>query len=327
MRGAQRRDGPPELAIVGAGRVGSALALVSLLRGLVRSDQVVLYDTCPGKAQAVAADLGVAARTAFGHPGLPGWAPMGFPWSYLRGASDEAILHNAKVVVVCAGYSPSPGFPGPDLEAANRAVGRSLGEILAREAPGTTVLVSTSPSLAVAAELLDASGFPRERVIATGPVLDEQRVRSWLAHRLEVHPAAVELFALGGECEALSFDLDRATVDGQPLLGLMERSEIQSAVYESLVMQAELSLAGGSASFSAALGLYTMLDYMRRPEGWRSCCGFMAQGEFGVSGGFVAMPARVDMSGLREILAPSPWDEGVRAIEASAAANRPSSAK
>lgn len=177
-----------KVGIIGAGSVGSATAFALIMRGVAR--KVVLIDMNEKKAQAEAMDIAHAAPFAFANK---------------IKAGTYKDLEGCEVVIITAGANQKPGETRIDLLGRNVKIFESIIPEIVKAAPETTLLITSNPADIMTEVALKLSGFPRERVIGSGTVLDTSRFRTLLGYHLGVSPKSIHANVLGehGDSEVL----------------------------------------------------------------------------------------------------------------------------
>ena len=163
-----------KVGIIGAGSVGSATAFALIMRGVAR--KVVLIDANEKKAQAEAMDIAHAA-------------PFAYANKVKTGTYED--LKGAEVVIVTAGANQKPGETRIDLLGRNAKIFESIIPQVAKYAPDTILLITSNPADIMTEVAIKLSGFPRERVIGSGTVLDTSRFRTLLGYHLGVSPKSI----------------------------------------------------------------------------------------------------------------------------------------
>ena len=167
-------------AIVGCGFVGASIAFRFLQQGTF--SHLVLIDANTAKAEGEAFDLS---------DGLPYGAAM----EITAGGYDD--ITDCALVVITAGVNQKPGETRLELIGRNAAILRSImAEITARDFKGTLLVVS-NPVDVLTYTAYKLSGYPRERVIGSGTVLDTARFKQLLGRELEVDSRNVHAFIMG----------------------------------------------------------------------------------------------------------------------------------
>ena len=177
-----------KVGIIGAGSVGSATAFALVMRGVAR--KVVLIDANEQRAMAEAMDIAHATPFAYANKVKCG---------------TYKDLEGAEVVIVTAGANQKPGETRIDLLGRNVKIFESIIPQVVAAAPNTTLLITANPADIMTEVALRLSGFPRERVIGSGTVLDTSRFRTLLGYHLGVSPKSIHANVLGehGDSEVL----------------------------------------------------------------------------------------------------------------------------
>ncbi|HEX5452031.1 MAG TPA: malate dehydrogenase, partial [Candidatus Limnocylindrales bacterium] len=171
-----------KVTVVGAGNVGATAAQRIAEAGLA---DVVLIDIVEGLPQGKGLDLAEAAP-AVGHD------------ARVIGTNDYADSAGSDIVVVTSGIARKPGMSRDDLLSTNAGIVRSVAQAVAQHSPDTILIIVTNPLDAMCHVAMEASGFPRERVIGMAGVLDSARFRTFIAMELGVSVEDTHAFVLGG---------------------------------------------------------------------------------------------------------------------------------
>ena len=172
----------PKVTVIGAGNVGATTAQRIAESGLA---DAVLVDIVEGLPQGKALDL-LEAAPVLGHD------------MQVTGTNDYADTAGSDVIVVTSGLARQPGMSRDDLLAKNAGIVRSVVSQAAKVSPNAILIIVTNPLDAMCHVAMEASGFPRERVIGMAGVLDTARFRTFLAQELGVSVTNVSAFVLGG---------------------------------------------------------------------------------------------------------------------------------
>lgn len=177
-----------KVGIIGAGGVGSATAFALVMRGVAR--KVVLIDQNKARAEAEAADIAHATPFAYA--------------SKIK-AGDYSDLNGAEVVIITAGANQKPGEPRTALLERNVRIFESIIPQVAKYAPDSILLIASNPVDIMTSVAIKLSGFPKERVIGSGTVLDSARFKTLLGYYLGVSPMSIHAYVLGehGDSEVL----------------------------------------------------------------------------------------------------------------------------
>ena len=232
-----------KVGIIGAGSVGSATAFALVMKGVAR--KVVLIDANETKAQAEAMDIAHAA-------------PFAYANKIKAGTYDD--LKGCEIVIVTAGANQRPGETRIDLLGRNVKIFESIIPQIAKAAPETTLLITANPADIMTEVALKLSGFPKERVIGSGTVLDTSRFRTLLGYYLGISPQSIHANVLGehGDSEVLVWSAsDAGTVSLDKIaqdMGKPFTAEVKAQIDDGVRNAAYKIIDGKGATFYGIAG-------------------------------------------------------------------------
>jgi malate dehydrogenase len=159
-----------KVTVVGAGNVGATL--VQRLAETHLAD-VVMVDVAEGVPQGKGLDLSEAGPV------------LGYDVK-ITGSNGYDETTGSDIIVITAGLARKPGMSRDDLLAANGDIVKKVAAETGRRSPEAVMIVVTNPMDVMAYVAMKASGFPKERVIGMGGVLDSARFRTFIARELGV---------------------------------------------------------------------------------------------------------------------------------------------
>jgi malate dehydrogenase len=297
-----------KVTVVGAGNVGATTAQRIIETGLA---DVCLIDIVPGLPQGKALDLQEAAPV------------VGYDVE-ICGTNDYADTAGAKVAIITSGLARQPGMSRDDLLAKNAAIVRSVTEQIVAVSPDSIIIVVTNPLDAMCHVAMQASGFPRERVIGMAGVLDSARFRSFIAQELSVSVRDVRAFVLGGHGDTMVPLPRYSTVGGVPITELLSAERIEQLVERTRNGGAEVValLKTGSAYYAPAASIVEMVESILFDRKRVLPCAYYLQGEFKTDGLFVGVPVVLGAGGAERIFEIELTADEQVAFNASAASVR-----
>jgi malate dehydrogenase len=178
----------------------------------------------------------------------------------------------------------------------------------------------TNPLDAMVHVALEASGFPRERVIGMAGVLDGARFRSFIAQDLGVSASDVSAFVLGGHGDTMVPVPRYSTVAGIPLPELMKPERIEELVQRTRAGGAEIVtlLKTGSAFYAPASSVFHMVDSILNDRKRVLACAVLLRGEYGLDGLVVGVPLVLGAAGAERIIEVALTEEEKTALMVSA---------
>ena len=210
-----------KVVIVGAGLVGSTAAYALMIDG--SAGEIAIVDVCKEKAEGHAMDISHGMEFV--------------PHAKIHACDDYSACKDADIIVICAGVGRKPGQSRLDLIHNNTGI---LKEIISRikEVNKDCILIIVSNPVDVLTYLaIKESGFPANKVIGTGTMLDTARFKFLLSEHFKVNPAKVDAFVLGEHGAAAFPWLSHAKIDGKQIIedvsGVFDRTKnVASEVIE-----------------------------------------------------------------------------------------------
>jgi len=256
------------VAVIGVGRIGGEIAFVSAIEGLV--DDLVLYDVNLPLVAAQVLDI----------------RDCGLDISV---SSDTAAIRDADICIYAAGVSRSPTVKTrADLLGVNLPIARSCLPLL--EGFSGILVTVANPMDMMNYFFAENAGIPRERCIGFGGQLDSARFRRILNEKGMAGPAMV----LGehGEHQVPLFHPLRNPADTPA------REEILATLRGASM---EIIKGKGGTIFGPAWHLTRLIKAVLEGGNGPIPCSCMVDGEYGLSGCSLGVPARLGREGILEI--------------------------
>jgi malate dehydrogenase len=277
-----------KITVVGAGNVGATIAHELAQRDYA---DLVLVDVQEGLPEGKALDLAQAG------------AVSGYDTT-LAGANDYEETGGSDIIVITSGLPRKPDMSREELLEANREIVGDVCRQVAERSPDAVVVVVTNPLDAMCHVALQATGFPRQRVIGMAGILDSARLRTFLAAEVGVSTAEVSGLVLGGHGDTMVPVLSSAHVAGTPIRRLIAAERLEEIVQRTRDGGAEVVelLGSGSAFYAPAAAVVEMVDAVLLDRKRLLPCTALCQGEYGINNLFVGVPVKLGMEGVEEIV-------------------------
>src|SRR6516225_3718059 len=277
-----------KITVIGAGFVGS-----TLVQRLAERDyaDVVMFDIIPNMPQGKALDM-LQAGPVLGYDSL------------VTGTNGYADTANSDIVVITSGFPRKPGMSRDDLVKKNQEIISQVTREVTKYSPGCILIMVTNPLDAMAQLAFHISGFPRNRVIGMAGVLDTARFRTFIAQELNVSVRDVQAYVLGGHGDTMVPLSRMCTVAGVPISEMIPAERIEQIVQRTRDGGAEIVklLGTGSAYFAPSASVLQMVDSILLDKKMIMPCAVFLQGEYGIHGLFVGVPAKLGVQGLEQIV-------------------------
>src|SRR6202166_3521582 len=291
-----------KVTIVGSGNVGATAAHWIASKELA---DVVLIDIIEGVPQGKGLDLLEAM-------------PIEKRDSYITGTNDYKDTANSDIVVITAGIPRKPGMSRDDLLNTNYKIMSSVVGEVVKHSPNCILIIVSNPLDAMAQAAYKLSGFPRERVIGMAGVLDSARFRAFIAAELKVSVENVTAFVLGGHGDTMVPLPRYSTVAGIPITELIEKTKLEALVQRTRDGGAEIVkyLKTGSAYYARCAADTVIVKDKEKIVP----CAADLQGEYGITGLYVGVPANLGSKGIEQIIEIKLTAEEKAGLDKSAAA-------
>ncbi|MBC7328122.1 malate dehydrogenase [bacterium] len=291
-----------KIAIIGAGRVGASLAFALQMKGVGR--EIILLDVREELAKGEAEDLLQGTSTAY---------PQKF-------SSDRKDAREADVFVVTAGARREPNESRLSLIQRNLAIFREvLAEIKELKKENSILLVISNPVDVLTYFAHKESGFPKERIIGLGTLLDTLRLRAYLATTLRVDPRDVQAMVLGEHGDSMVFPFSIASIGGVPLSAYPGVDEVMLRGIGERVRKAgaEMIRLKGGAGTAVALAGLKVIESIERDSRSVMPLSVYLEGEMGFEDVCLSLPCVVGKNGIEDIIQPPLNEDELQALSQS----------
>jgi malate dehydrogenase len=257
------------LSVMGVGKVGGEVAFLAAALGLV--DEINLYDTYTPLLDAQILDLC--------HTGLD-----------ITVTRDPRLIADADIFVFAAGVPRTPEIrTRADLLEANIPVADICSKYLGGF--GGVLITVTNPMDANNYYICKKSGLAREQCIGFGGMLDAARFARLLAEE-----------GISGEAWVLGEHGEHQVPVFSALAEVVEVAKREKILSRMRTASMEVIRGKGGTVFGPAYHIVTLMRAIIRDEQAILPCSCVLEGEYGISGCSLGVPARIGKGGVREIL-------------------------
>lgn len=297
-----------KVAVIGCGFVGSASAFSLMQSGLF--SEMVLLDADKNKADGEAMDIS---------HGIPFARPM----KIYAGDYDDIV--DAAIIVITAGAGQKPGETRLDLVHKNVSIFKSIiPEIAKRDCKGILLVVS-NPVDILTYTALKLSGFPENRVIGSGTVLDTARLKYQLSNHLEVDSRSVHAFIVGEHGDSEIAAWSSANISGIAInefcemRGHYEHDKSTELIAEKVKNSAyEIIEKKKATYYGIAMAVKRICEVIVRDEKSILSISSMMHGEYGINDVVLSMPAIIGKNGVETRVPISLDDKEIEKLKESA---------
>src|SRR5712672_3086228 len=299
-----------KIGIIGAGAVGAACAMATVMKGC--ASELVLVNRGRERAKGMATDMGYGA-------------PLSSTTKVTDG--DYSDLAGASLVMVTAGVNEKSGGATDRndplgrlrLLDKNAEIYREVVPQINEAARDAVLLVVTDPPDPLAYLTRELAGH--DRVLSTGTLLDSLRFRVHLGRKLKVAPTNVEAQVLGEHGTSQIFQWSGVRIGGVPIsdalgqCGLPHDDDFRATI-EKEVRYANITIIEGIGASQYGIGMVCarIAEIVLRDER-----AVIPIGSFNPAYGVtLSLPSVVGRAGVERILEPVMSDEEKQALRRSA---------
>ena len=273
-------------AMIGCGFVGSSSVFALMQSGIF--SEMVMIDVNREKAEGEAMDIA---------HGLPFARPI----RLYAGTYDDIV--DAAIIIITAGANQKPDETRLDLIHKNVEIYKTIiPEIAKRNCEGMLLIVS-NPVDILTYTALKLSGFPENRVLGSGTVLDTARLKYLIGEHLKVDNRSVHAFIIGEHGDSELAAWSNANVSGVRL-DLSEDKiyeEVKNSAYEIIQRKQ-------ATYYGIAMAVKRICECIIRNEQSILPVSSMMHGIYGMEDVVISMPAIVGKDGV-EAVVPIELDE------------------
>jgi len=285
---------PNKIAVIGAGGVGATTAYALMVQGV--GSEIVLIDVNKDKAEGEAMDLRHGASFV---------NPVDIY------AGDYEDLADAKLIVITAGVAQKAGETRLDLIKKNTGIFKNIVSSITEYNQDGILLVVTNPVDILTYLTYKLSGFPANRVIGSGTVLDSSRFRSLLSKNCGVAASNVHGYIIGehGDSEVPVWSLTNIAgtkienycpickKDCKDKDHSLEEisSQVKNAAYEIIEKK-------GATFYAVALAVSRIARAILRDENAVLTVSSLMEGYYGVEEMSLSLPTLINSNGIERVL-------------------------
>ena len=271
-----------KVVLVGTGFVGMSMAYALENQGGV--NELVLIDVLKDKAEGEAMDLchGIAMS--------PGRMVI------KSGNYDEC--KDANIVVITAGLAQKPGGQTRlELAQTNAGIMKDITEKVVASGFKGIFIIATNPVDLMTYVVQKVSGFPHEKVIGSGTVLDTSRLRYLIGDRLDVSPKNVHAYIMGEHGDSSFVAWSHSYVGCKPLKDILSERGESDTILDDIYTEVQQA-----TYYGIGLGLAKLVKVILNNGNEILTVSTYIDGNYNHSGMYIGVPAILSENGVKDIL-------------------------
>lgn len=297
-----------KISIIGAGFVGSASAYALMIQSL--ASEIVIVDIDKDKAEGEAMDLAHGAS---------------FVKSVNVISGDYEDTKDSDIVVITAGIGQKPGETRLDIINKNLKVFNQIVPEIVKYSPNSILLVVSNPVDILTHITYKLSGFPKNRVIGSGTVLDTSRLKYMLGDHFNLDAKSINTYIIGehGDSEITAWSL--TDIAGMPISPYCSDvcgecdTELKQEIPEKVKNAAyEIINRKGYTNYAIGLSVARIVEAILRDENSILPVSSLFEGQYGISDIHLAIPTIINRDGAKKVLEMPLNEEEVKKLKESA---------
>ena len=222
-------------------------------------------------------------------------------------AGDYDECKDANIVVITAGVAQKPGETRLDLVKTNAKIIKEVTENVVKSGFKGIFLIASNPVDVMTYVVGKVSGFPTNKVIGSGTVLDTARLRFLVAEHLNVSSKNVHAYIMGEHGDSSFVPWSKSYIGCKPLKDIIEEKREPENVLENIYKQVqqeayEIINKKKATYYGIGMGLTKIIKAILNDEHEILTVSTYLNGEYGKNDIFIGVPAIVNASGIQEIL-------------------------
>ena len=275
------------ITIVGAGKVGGAVALFSALRKL--SNEILLLDIVQGLPQGEAMDL----NHMLSEQGID---------VTIRGSNDYSEMKGSDIVVVVAGSGRKPGMTRMDLLKINASIVKGVVENIKKYANDSMIVPVTNPLDPMTYLTYKVSGFEKNRIFGMGNMLDLSRFKQFIHEATGFSRDSIRSLVIGEHGENMLPLARYSSVEGIPLTSLLPKQKIEEIVQNTRQVAAKVIELKGATVHAPGNAISSIIEAVVRDTKQVIPVSTYLDGEYGYSDVSIGVPAVIGKNGVEKII-------------------------
>lgn len=297
-----------KIGIIGAGNVGSHLALQFAIQGL--ADEVVFYDINHDKAMGEALDLSDAVSYQ--------------PHHFEAYAGTIADMKDADIMINASGKPRLPGQTRLDMMDGAIETTKELIPLIQNSGFDGIIISISNPCDIIAEYLQYKLDWPKEKVIGSGTALDSARLQMQLSTQLKINRRSLTAYLLGEHGDSSMIPWSHVLIAGKPIDQLLaEKPELyrmddKDTILEKVHKEGYIeNTTKGCTEFGVTSATAELVRAIYHNEHKILPCSVYLDGPYGIKDSFASVPVKIGKDGVEDIIEIRLTEEEMKEFHAS----------
>ncbi|MGV8107669.1 MAG: malate dehydrogenase [Nitrososphaerota archaeon] len=275
-----------KISVIGAGRVGSSVALNCSLREL---GDTLLLDIVEGLPQGEAMDI----NHQLAERGIDCIA---------QGSNNYEDMRGSDFVIVVAGVGRKPGMTRMDLLKTNADIIVEVCDKIKSYAPNSKIIVVTNPLDPLTYLVLKSLGGKRTQIMGMGGMLDLSRFKEHISTITGISRNSVQAMVISEHGENMLPLVRFSSLSGIPLTEFISAEQSEDLVNKTKKIAAEVISLKGATVYAPGNAVSTMVESIVKNKKTILPVSALLEGEYGYHDVCIGVPCVLGHDGAEKII-------------------------
>lgn len=217
-------------------------------------------------------------------------------------------LKNTEYLVITAGRPQKPGETRLQLIEGNVQIMKEIAKnVKASGFKGYTIIAS-NPVDVMTYTYWKTTGFPKNKVIGSGTILDTARLRYFISEKTGVSPKSVQAFILGEHGDSSVVAYSQIKIEGIPFAELERIHKINASNYEKILEEPvrqkayEIINRKKATFYGIGASLASIVRAIMDDSGEVLPTSALLEGQYGIKDVYTGVPTIINKNGADKIL-------------------------
>jgi malate dehydrogenase len=275
-----------KITVIGAGRVGSSVALNCSLREL---GNTLLLDIVEGLPQGEAMDI----NHQLAERGIDCIA---------QGSNNYEDMRGSDFVIVVAGVGRKPGMTRMDLLKTNADIVVAVCDKIKSYAPNSKIIVVTNPLDPLTYLVLKSLGGKRTQIMGMGGMLDLSRFKEHISTITGISRNSVQAMVISEHGENMLPLVRFSSLGGIPLTEFISAEQSEDLTNKTKKIAAEVISLKGATVYAPGNAVSTMVESIVKNKKTILPVSALLEGEYGYHDVCIGVPCVLGHDGAEKII-------------------------
>jgi len=275
-----------KITVIGAGKVGSSVALNCSIREL---GNILLLDIIEGLPQGEAMDINHQL------------AERGVDCN-VRGSNNYEDMRGSDFVIVVAGIGRKPGMTRMDLLKTNAEIIKGVCNNIKSYARNSNIIVVTNPLDPLTYLVIKSLAGQRANMMGMGGMLDLSRFKEHISTVTGISRDSIQAMVISEHGENMLPLIRFSSLGGIPLTDFITTKQSEDLIDKTKKAAAEVISLKGATVYAPGNAVATMVESIVKNKKTILPVSALLQGEYGYSDVCIGVPCVIGSEGIEKIV-------------------------